>query len=551
LTDSGRKLPSVGYAGAPDAPSPAGTTATPHEPAPRPPFAAGVVLTMAALDFALHMIVLAITPYGLQRDAFLYFAMGDHLRLWRMDFPPLIAIMGNIQSAIFGHTLAAARVFPALDGCAILVCAALMARELGGGRFAQGLATLPMLCAGLFLRPANLFQPVVLDQLWWTLALLCLARAAGARARGDASTERNAWLAFGVAMGLGLLTKFSILFIGLAMLCAVLATPMRRALRTRWPWLAAAIAFTIGSPSIVGQIALGFPVAGQMHQLRGSQLVHVSYASFVLTQPLMTGVAGWLLSLAGAAALVAWKPLRPYRVVGLACIFVFLLLMLLHGKAYYVGPIYPTLLAAGAVWLDRAHLARVPSVPRVFRWGVVAWMIVEGALGLPVALPILSPTRTAVYIARAGLEAANATNWGGTDIIPQDFADQLGWEHQVEVVARVYRSLSPAEQSQTVLGADNYGEAGALEFFGPRYHLPPVVCGCGSYWFFGPGTRPGNVLVDVGTDSAGLASIWRDVRLAARIRGPWSVLEERDVPVWIARDPRMTLQQVWPTIQGR
>ncbi len=135
------------------------------------------------------MIVLAVTPYGIQRDAFLYFAMGDHLRLWHMDFPPLIAIMGNLQTAIFGHTLAAARVFPALEGCAILITAALIARELGGGRFAQGLATLPMFTAGIFLRPANLFQPVVLDQLWWTLALLFLARAARADAGGDARSR--------------------------------------------------------------------------------------------------------------------------------------------------------------------------------------------------------------------------------------------------------------------------------------------------------------------------------------------------------------------------
>ncbi len=517
---------------------------------PRPPFAAGVVLTLAALKLLLHMVVLAVTPYGIQRDAFLYFAMGDHLRLWHMDFPPMIALMGNLQSAIFGHTLAAARVFPALEGCAILIVAALIARELGGGRFAQGLAALPMLCAGIFLRPSNLFQPVVLDQLWWTLALYFLARVARAYHDGDERGLRYAWIAFGVAMGFGLLTKFSILFIALAVLCGLLATPLRRTLLTPWPWIAAALAFTIGSPSIAGQINLGFPVAAQMDQLHAGQLVHVTYASFILGQPLMTGVTGWLLSIAGVAALLAWKPLRTYRVVGLACVFVFLLLMVLHGKAYYVGPIYPTLIAAGAVWLDGAVLSRAPSVPRVFRWGVVTAMIAEGLIGLPITLPILSPSRTAVYIARLGLEAANETNWGGTDIIPQDFADQLGWEHQVATVARVYRSLPPTEQRETVLGADNYGEAGALEFFGPRYGLPEVVCGCGSYWYFGPGSRPGNVLIDVGSDSTEIARLYGDVHLAARIRSAWSVMEERDVPVWIARRPKMTLQEAWPDVRG-
>jgi hypothetical protein len=517
----------------------------------RPPFAAGVVLGLAAAKLALHMVVLAVTPYGIQRDAFLYFSMGKHLRLWHMDFPPLIAILGNVQTAIFGHTLAAARVFPALEGCALLITAALIARELGGGRFAQGLAALPMLTAGIFLRPANLFQPVILDQVWWTLALLFLARAARADAEGDGRAGRNAWLAFGVAMGLGLLTKFSILFIGLAVLCALLVTRLRRSLVTPWPWVAAAIALALGSPSIAGQINLGFPVVAQMRLLDASQLVHVSYLSFLLGQPLMTGFVAWLVSIVGAGALLLWKPLRPHRVLGLACVFAFVLLMMLHGKAYYVGPIYPTLIAAGAVWLDGAALSRLPSVPRVFRWGVVAGMIGEGALLLPIALPILSPKHTAVYITRLGAEWANGTNWGGSLPIPQDFADQLGWKRQVATVARVYDSLSPADRSQTVIGADNYGEAGALEFYGPRYQLPPVVCGCGSFWYFGPGTRPGNVLIDVGSDSAEVATIWRSVRPAARIRSPWSVPEERDVPVWVARDPRMTLQEAWPTVRGQ
>lgn len=510
-----------------------------------------MIAALAAAKFALHMIVLAVTPYGLQRDSFLYFAMSDHLRLWRMDFPPFIAIMGNLQTALFGHTLAAARVFPAIEGTIILVIAALIARELGGGRFAQGLAALPMLTAGIFLRPANLFQPVVLDQLWWTLALYALLRVGRADANNDARATRNWWLAVGVAMGFGLLTKFSILFIGLAVLCAIVATRLRRWLATPWPWTAAGIALAIGSPSIVGQIALRFPVVGQMRDLQAGQLVHVSWLGFVLGQPSNTGLISWLLALAGAIALLSWKRFAPYRAAGWACVLVFLLLMFLHGKAYYVGPIYPTLIAAGAVWLTTARVQRWPSIPGVFRWSVVTLIVIEGLIGLPISLPILPPPRTAEYIVRIGAEDALGTNWGGHDLLPQDFADQLGWQQQVSTVARVYHALSPEDQQQTVIGTDNYGEAGAAEFYGKQYGLPNVVCGCGSYWYFGPGIRPGNVLIDIGTDSAKLASIYGQVRRAARIRSPWSVQYERDVLVWIARDPRITLQAAWPNIQGK
>ena len=524
-------------------------TAAPQPAETRRPLATGVIAAFVAGKLALHLLVLAVSPYGMQRDAFLYFAMGDHLRFWRMDFPPFIALMANLQTALFGHTMAAARVFPAIEGTIILVLAAMIARELGGGAFAQGLAALGVLTGGIFLRPSTLFQPVVLDQLWWTLSLYALIRVGRAASRREARAQRNWWLAFGVATGLGLLTKFSILFLGLAVLAALVATPLRRSLRTPWPWLAGVVAFAIGSPSIVGQIVLGYPVVGQMHELAAQQLSHVSWLSFVVAQPFMVGFAAWVLAVAGAAALVAWAPLRAYRAAGWACVFAFLLLLGLHGKAYYIGPIYPTLLAAGAVWLERLGAEPAPRVRPAFRWAVVALIAAQGLIGLPVALPLLPRAETARYIVAVGAEWALGTNWGGADLLPQDFADQTGWRHQAQTLARVYHALPPAEQAQAVIGASNYGEAGAAEFYAGEYGLPPAVCGCGSYWFFGPGVRPGTVLIAIGDDSSNVAQIYGQVRRAARVLSPWSVQEERDVPVYVARAPKMTLQRVWPRIR--
>ena len=510
-----------------------------------------MVGAFVAAKLTLHMIVLAVSPYGIQRDAFLYFAMGDHLRFWRMDFPPFIAVMANLQTALFGHTMAAARVFPALEGTAILVLAAFIARELGGGRFAQGLAALGVFTGGVFLRPSTLFQPVVLDQLWWTCALYALLRVGRAAREGSVRRQRDWWLLFGLAMGLGLLTKFSILFFGLAALVALIVTPLRRSLATPWPWVAAAIAFAIGSPSIVGQIALGYPVVEQMHVLAASQLSHVSWWSFIVAQPFLLGLTAWLLAIAGAIALVAWTPLRSYRTAGWACVLAFLLLLALHGKAYYVGPVYPTLLAAGAVWLEGVSAGPSPRVRRAFAWTVVGLIAAEGMIGLPVALPLLSREATARYIVRAGADWALGTNRGGTDLLPQDFADQIGWKQQSQALARVYRALSPEEQAEAVIGAANYGEAGAAEFYAKKYDLPPVVCGCGSYWFFGPGTRPGKVLISIGNRPEDLSMLYGDIQPAGRVLSPWSVQEERNVPLLVARQPKTTLQHAWPQLYDR
>jgi 4-amino-4-deoxy-L-arabinose transferase-like glycosyltransferase len=260
------------------------------------PVAVGLVGAVVAAKLALHMITLAVTRFGVQRDEFLYFAMGDHLRLWRMDFPPLIAVLANVSRAIFDHSLASIRVFPAIEGSVVVIVAALIARELGGGRFAQFLTALCMLGNVLFLRSSTLFQPVVLDQLWWTVALYTLVRLG----RDD---RPRWWIAFGLAVGSGLLTKFSILFFAFSAVVAIVITPTRRWLLTRWPWIAAAIALAVGSPSIAGQVALHFPVALQMRDLQGEQLTHVTWSQFVVTQPLMVSPIPFVLALIGAVAL--------------------------------------------------------------------------------------------------------------------------------------------------------------------------------------------------------------------------------------------------------
>ena len=456
-----------------------------------------------------------------------------------MDFPPAIALIAESVRATVGDSLFAIRLVPALAGTAILVLAARIARELGGGRWAQGLAAFGVLASPLFLRSANLFQPVVLDQLTWTLALYALIRLCR-----DESPRW--WIALGVAVGLGLLTKFSAAFLGVALLLTILATPRRAWLRTRWPWLAALIARAIGSPSLVGQIRLGFPVLSQMADLRATQLERVTPLEFIAGQ-LLWGPAT-LIGLAGLVALLTRRDLRPFRVVGWTCLCVMAILLALHGKSYYVGPLYPTLLAAGGVWLERVGSPRTGAA---LRWGAAAALLLFMAVVLPLGVPILAPERMARYARAIGATTALRTNTGETDRLPQDYADMLGWEAQARAVASVVRALPPTDRARAVLVAANYGEAGALDLFGPRYGLPQVVSPAGSFWFFGPGTRPGDVVVTIGVSREDLRPLFASVEEAGEVRSPWSVAEERELTILVARGPRRTLQEVWPSLAGR
>jgi hypothetical protein len=495
------------------------------------------IATLALATLGLHLVTNIVTPYGFHRDEFLYFAMGRHLQLFRMDFPPAIAMLAEAVRGTLGDGLVGIRLVPALCATLLVVLAGLFARELGGGRYAQFLAGLAVLGSPLFMRTGNLFQPVVLDQVAWTLALLALARLA---ATGDGRW----WLAIGAACGLGLLAKFSIAFIGFGIFLATLLTPLRRQLGTRWPWLGATLAFVIGAPSIVGQIRLDFPIVLQMQGLSESQLEHVSPLGFVLTQ-LLFG-PGALLALAAVVGFVVVPGLRPFRAVGWACLVVFLVLIGLRGKAYYFGPAYPVLYAAGAVTLE--HIVR-PRLGTAFRWVAVILVVAFGLFSLPLGLPILPPEAMARYAGNIG--AARRNNQGVLGRLPQDYADMLGWEQQVQAVARIYHALPATERAVAVIVGDNYGEAGALEFYGPRYGLPAPISAAGTYWQFGPGDKPGTVVIVLGEEPQSLRDHADSVVLAARVLNPWGVEEEQDVPIVVGRRPRTTLQALWPSLAGR
>jgi len=347
----------------------------------------------------------------------------------------------------------------------------------------------------------------------------------------------------------GLLTKFSLLFFGAALVASVVIAPQRRVIFTLWPWLAAVIAFALGSPSIVGQIALGYPVVDQMKTLQGSQLAHVSFWSFVTGQFFLG--PGLLLGIAGALYLVTANRMRPFRSVGWTCIGAFMLLLVLHGKSYYIGPIYPTLFAAGAVVFERWSERRTYGVSMSLRVVAITLLVATGAFGAPLELPIFSKELTASFASRMGLTAATKTNQGTALKLPQDYADMVGWPELVNAVARVYDSLPPEKRAQVVLVGENYGEAGAMEFYGPKLGLPRVVSAAGSYWFFGPGEKPGTVVISLGVTREDLEKFYGTVTPAGRVLNDWGVPEEQDVSIYVGENPKATIQQVWPTLAGR
>jgi hypothetical protein len=543
------------------------------------------LVLLAMVTIGLHTVVNWLSAFGLHRDELLYLAMGRHLRLWAMDFPPWIALLAEATRALLGDTDVALRLGPAFAHGALVVLAAVLARALRGGDGAQLLAAIAVAASPLFLRAGQLFQPVVFDQLWWTLALLALVQIGqsalytpseadeqpmdvswttpGGRrrrlswsARAGAGLSRagaSPWLLLGFAGGLGLLTKFSILFLGAATALALVVGPLRGMLLTSRPWLVIGVTLLIGAPSIVGQLRLGWPVVGQLRELRETQLVHVGALQFLGGQ-LLLGPAVLLAAL-GVWALFAARWARGARTAALAAMGAFLILLVLRGKAYYAGPIYPLLFAAGAVALEQG-LTR----DRVFRAGAgrrlglaMSVLVIHGLVTLPLALPILTPADTARWASALDVGAATRTNTGGSLALPQDFADMLGWPELARAVGEAYAKLPPVQQNDVTIVAGNYGQAGAIEFYAQRVGLPGVVSPAGSFWFFGPGERVGDPLLTVGVPEAALRGRCTRITPLGRVSHPdtrWQVPEERNVPLFLCEQPVPGLREMWAGLRG-
>lgn len=494
---------------------------------PAVPRAASAVV---ALVFLLHL--LPRPGFGFHRDTLLYLAMGDHLDLFRMQFPPMIALLARIADVVPGSLLFGTRLLPALALAALMALGMAMAFRMGCGPRARLLVAVALAASPMMEGAGALFQPVIFELLWWALAAYALTVLL------DGGGPRW-WLVLGLAMGLGGLTKFSAAVFGIAMAVAVLLSPLRSALRTRWPWLAVLLGALVALPSVTGQVAHGWPFFAQLAVLREGQLERVSPLRFLAEQALLTG-AGLLVVLPGLAALLLQPALARFRPLAFYALTACAILLVTGGKAYYLAPVHLPLFAAGAVSI--ASLLRERAVAR---GALLVVMAAGGIAFLPIVLPLWPPPTIAAYAERLGVSRATETNVGTQLPLPQDLADMTGWREQVAEVAKVFHALPAATQARTVIVAGNYGRAGALAVYHGEFGLPYPASRSGDFWAWGPGQDDPEVVIIVGGTVEDLRAIFADVREAGRSTNAWGVEEEQDVPIHVCRGARVPLGQLW------
>lgn len=504
------------------------TAVTSHDPSHRSWLHDGMlfVLVLATVKLIIHCYYN--NRYDFFRDEFDYLACARHLAWGYVDQPPLLPFLARLSLATIGDSLRAIRFLPALAMSATVVLTAMVARELGGRAAALILAACTVAVAPIFLVDATLLLTNDLEPLLWTgcayFAILAVKR-----------NQPRYWLWFGVVAGLGMEEKYSIAVFGFAIVVGLSLTDQRRVFFNKWIWLGGIAAFLIFLPNLLWNIHYDWPFVQLMHNIKADgrdiQLSPLQYfwQQWILVQPIAAPV--WI---AGVCAFLFWRPLRPYRFLGWSYLISFAVFVILHGKNYYLAPIYPMLFAAGAVLFEHAV-----DRPR-WTWAKVAVpaLIVAGGIwASPLAMPVVPIEHLEAFLDKFPIKVPHSEHSHERAALPQHFADQFGWHEIVAAVNEAWQRIPQDQRADCGIFAQDYGQAGAIDWFGPKYGLPASLSGHQTWYLWGPRNYSGNCLIVLDDSRAKLESIYNSVELVTRSADNRYALE-RDIPVYLCRDPK-------------
>src|SRR5215472_13529106 len=472
------------------------------------------VVGLAAVKVAVSMVFAG--RYGWHRDELYYLASARHPALGYVDYPPVAPMVARLVQVVAPDSVVALKFASVLAGALVVVLAALIARELGGGRAAQVLAAIAVVISPEFLGGNFIFETVSFDQLAWALLLWLVARVL-------AGHDERLWLLAGVVLGIGLETKYTIAALAVALAAGLLPTPARRHLATRWPWLGAGLALLLLAPNLWWQAGHGWDSVAYVFSHRDHTDGPVAYwaqQALFLVNPL-------LLPLAVAGAVWLWRS-GTFRALAWTAIVVELVLFAAGGKSYYPAALYPLLYAAGAVWLERSVGSRLLRR---------AWAAAATAVTL-LLVPILLPVLPADVIARSpSLQ---------TSVSQQMF----GWPDLAREVAAADAGLPPSDRREAMVLAAHDSEAGAIDLYGPALGLPAVVSPHLTYYYWAPARMDPQVVIAVGYQRADLEALFVDVSQVGTISNAYGIANnDAGTPIFVCRSPRQPLWRAWPSLK--
>jgi 4-amino-4-deoxy-L-arabinose transferase-like glycosyltransferase len=484
------------------------------------------LLTFAAsLLFVLHIATNG--QYGFHRDELQTLDDARHLDWGFVVYPPVTPLIGRLELILFGTSLTGFRVFAALAVSIVMLLTGLTAKELGGKRHAQVLAAVSAAIVPISMVEGAVFQYVSFDYLWGVIVTYCLVRLLK-------SEDPRWWLPIGAAIGLGMETRYTMGVLALGVVAGVLLTPARKWLRSGWLWAGVGLSLLVFLPNFIWQAQHHFIFREFLSYLHARDMRQGRYDGFFSEQLLVNvNIVTAPLAVMGLWFFLFHREGRLYRLLGWLFVASFTIFAVVRSRSYYTAPLYPILLAGGSVLFAHWLAGVRPAWSRVaygVQWtAIVANGIVWVLLALPVA-PVGSPI------------------WKITAKLYDQFREEIGWPDLAQAVAGVYQSLPPEEREDTGILTGNYGEAGALNLYGPALGLPHAMGLTNSFWYRGYDPRLPKTVIVTGFDLEEGQKLFESCAVAAKNTNPFGVENEEShyhPDILLCRNLRRSWPEYW------
>jgi 4-amino-4-deoxy-L-arabinose transferase-like glycosyltransferase len=489
----------------------------------------GILILLALTKVLLH--TLTNGQYGFHRDELATLDNARYLDWGYVAYPPITPFITRVALEAFGPSLVGVRFFAALAQGISMILAGLMACEMGGTRLAQAVAAITVGIAPAALGMGTMLMYISFDYLWWVLVAYLTIRLLR-------SENQRWWIGIGAVIGLGMMTKYTMAFCVMGIVIGVLLTRIRRHLFSPWLWGGVAISLLIFLLNLIWQLRHDFISLEFLSNIHNRDIAWGRTGGYIVEQLFVSAnpftIPVWI---AGLYFYFFAPQGKRFRLVSWMYIVPLVLFLVLQGRSYYLSPAYPMLLAAGSVfgerWFNTLKVGPARIVRRITWWALAVGGSVAAVLVLPIA-PI------------------NSTLWNLANEMHDNFAEQIGWPELVETIADIYTGLPVEERSLTGILTINYGEAGAVNLYGPVYGLPEAISGMNSYWWRGYGNPPPHTLIVVGYNRDTTAQFFELCNLAGHIENRYGVENEETMyfsNIFVCRGLRDTWPEFWRDFQ--
>ncbi len=498
-----------------------------------------IIIGFSLFDLLLHFYTNAFASYGFFRDELYYLACAKHLDIGYVDQPPLSIYILALSKAVFGESLFALRLIPAIVSALTIYFIGKIVLEFNGGSTAVIAALVSVVLCPVFLGMNTFYSMNTFVWFFWSLAFYFIIRLIK-------TDDKKYWLPLGLVAGLALLNKIDFLWFGAGLALGMIFTPERKYFRMKEPYIAAATALIIFSPFIVWNFTHNFAHIEFIRNATSLKYSSTTRLDFVITLLKDNGPSTFPVMLAGIYFLFFHTEGKKFRLGGYIFLITFLILIINeHSKAEYLSPLSTLLFPAGGIIVEKLSLIKNL---RWLKYAVPAFLFIGGVFLIPLALPIMPVQKFIQYEKLLGIKSASSEAHKLNDL-PQFYADMFGWKNMASSVSKVYTTLSPKEQKHTVVFARNYGEAGAIDFYRKYFPLPPVICPHNSYWYWNDCDTTKNILIIIGGSKTDNQKYLNFVREAGVIQSKYSIPYENNLTIFIGWGLKVPIKVIWNRIR--